>query len=158
MLSTSIGMFQGHEVVEVEFDPAVLDVSRLVAVGLKSDCAAAIWARSARVADKVRAVPGVKSVEVTADAVDTGTQQQYDLFRKPEFYYLPLTRAQASRLDSARSEDDMKSWLSPAQVALSARIAKRLAEDKGALNGLVPVRGEAGIAKYAAELESKLAR
>jgi hypothetical protein len=160
VIASRIGMMKGGEVVEVEFDPAVVDYAKLVERVQAMKCASRVYARSDEQLDPARAIFG-KAVERSDAKVDTRTQQQYNLMFKPAYHYLPLTSIQATRINSAvASRQDADRFLSPSQLALKTRIEKLLAAD-GNLSArmrkqLKPDRSAEGIIGYAAALDAFL--
>lgn len=164
VLRTRIGFLARSEVVEVTFDPQVVDFASLLARA-KAGCGAhRVFARTDQQAEAAKAVDGVRVHRTNQPAVTDKTVQKYNMAFRPQYWYLPLTESQAARVNSAiasRKAPDV--FLSPTQLALKRRIEAVLAAGKSlprrppAFPRLKPDRSAAGIVGYAAELETFLA-
>lgn len=125
VLATRIGWLKRREVIEVTFDPNVISFEQLGRIAGKS-CgrSVGVYARSdqqAKVAKELK-----MPVKRTDDKVNTSKTRQKELMssRYPRYKLLPMTEAQAARLNSRlckrnRKVDDL---LSPSQIALAERI------------------------------------
>lgn len=164
VLATRIGMLDGSEVVELDFDPTALPYRRLVAQAKAFDCTNRVFARTdeqARIAKRI--TPGRV---VRSDArVDASTTQQYNLANAPHYYYLPLTALQATKVNTAiaaagtqyaQQAGKPDDYLSPTQLALTKRIAASLRQNPDALSDLYPNRSPEGITQYAIDIENRL--
>ncbi len=152
--ATKIGHLQGREVVEVEYDAAKLTFNDLLKRASRMRCAQNVMARSDNQAKAAATVVGARRVIRTDAAVNTNTTQQYNLSFRPEYYYLPLTRLQATRANAAvaagRSADSL---LSPGQLALKKQIAGLSRTQKAKLKrNLQPDRSPGGIIAYRKDL------
>lgn len=156
VLGTRIGMLKGREVVEVDFDSSVIPFTRLLAAASQLECFSRVFARTGEQEKAARAQVGDRVTRTDA-AVDTTTQQQYDLFQRKSYYYLPLTQLQATRLNAALpAGGNAGNFLSPAQRALLPKIQKRLQADPKSLDRLQPDRTPARIGTYRKRLEAAL--
>lgn len=156
VLATHIGMLDGNEVVELDFDPTQLPYRKLVSRARKLDCVKKVYARSKQQARTAKQL--VRSEVVRTDArVDTSTTQQYHLANTPAYHYLPLTQLQATKVNAALAVGGNPSrFLSPSQRALILPITSAMAGDAQAFSDLVPDRTPHGVSHYAARLRARL--
>lgn len=135
------GMLGGDEVVQVRFDPAVIDYARLAGAVRKMSC-----------------YRGVRPRE--ADLIPDPEQQHY-LTMHPEYCFLPLTAGQATKVNAALGTGaDADQFLSPAQLSLRKRLASGIALSGGSADWLSEVRPDRSrdrLAAYADALEDFLA-
>jgi len=156
VLATRIGMLAGREVVELDFDPAIVSYEALVKKAKQFECADRVFARTDAQVAKVTEIVGDDVVR-TDDAVDTSTTQQHHLAQEPAYHYLPLTQLQATRVNAAiASDQDPDVYLSPGQRRMKARIAKLIATDRDALEKLNVDRTPDGLPTYARKLSDLL--
>ncbi len=157
VISTRIGELAKAEVVEVTFDPAVIEYKKLVEKAKEMDCTHAIFARTdAQEKTAKEVVEGKKVVRSDKD-IDATTQQQYHLAHSPRYQFLPLTMAQATKVNAAlankKSPDE---FLSPLQLAIHARFTKTTEAEAQALFKLTPDRSPVGVIAYWAKLTDTL--
>jgi len=90
-------------------------------------------------------------------AIDAKTQQQYHLARHPRYHFLPLTMAQATKVNAAlankKSPDE---FLSPLQLAIYARFTTTTEAEGQAVFKLTPDRSPVGVIAYWAKLTDTL--
>jgi hypothetical protein len=144
--------------VEIEFDPTVLGYKTLVGKAMDFACADKVFARSDDQRKVAKDLVGNKTVRSDV-AIDANTTQQYHLSRYPEYYYLPLTALQATRVNSAiayRESPDV--LLTPGQLTLLKQGREALVKNSRVFAGLSPDRSLAGLPRYSAELEKRLAK
>lgn len=167
VLATRTGTVAGpeagtkDEIVEVDFDPALIDYSKLTRQAAGQACFRRAYAHTPEQADAARAVVGVDEEKVarrTAEAADTSNQQQFYLSLHPAYHFLPLTALQATKVNAALVKGEPpERFLSPGQVALHRRLEAILAKDKAAFYGLdermPPDRSPGGLAGYAERVE-----
>ncbi len=156
VVATRIGMLDKLEVVEVDFDSSVLEYKTLVEQAKKQDCAHRVFARTDEQISIARKIVG-DEVTRSDTSVDTSTQQQYHLSKRPEYHYLPLTQLQATRVNAAIADGQTpEAYLSPNQIALSKRIAAIQLKNPESLKTLKPTRNAEALPTYARELEATL--
>ena len=156
VLASRIGMLDGREVVEIDFDPTVLSFAKLLGEATKVQRMQGVYARNKKQAQIARKRRGMM-VKETRAKVNTGTQQQYDLAHDKAHYLLPLTALQATRLNALiAKKQSPDGLLSPSQLALRKRLRKALAQKSARLSKLKPDRSSKGLPKYAATLEKAL--
>jgi hypothetical protein len=158
VIGTGIGTLDGSEVVEIEFDPTVLGYKTLVGKAMEFACADRVFARSDDQRKIAKEMVGNKAVR-SDKAIDANTTQQYHLSRYPEYYYLPITALQATRVNSAiayRESPDV--LLTPGQLTLLKQGREALVKNSKVFAGLSPDRSLAGLTRYSAELEKRLAK
>ncbi|GJM26922.1 MAG: hypothetical protein DHS20C16_33370 [Phycisphaerae bacterium] len=152
--STRIGMLDKLEVVEVDFDPTVLEYKTLVEQAKKQDCAHRVFARTDAQVSVAKKVVG-ESVTRSDATVDTSTQQQYHLSKKPEYHYLPLTQLQATKVNAAIANGQSSdAFLSPGQLALSKRIAALHLKKPETLANINPKRSSDALPGYWQDLKT----
>lgn len=162
VVGTRVGMCQGREVVEVDFDPTVISYAALVEKAKTLKCADTAIVRSPAQAEAAAAAFPGKATVRSDKPVDAKAQQKHYLFQQPAYYYLPLTELQATRANArfaaGRSADDL---LSPGQLELKAKleslVGPDLREAKVRFSVLKPDRSTSGLAAYTARLGDFLA-
>lgn len=158
VIFTRIGELAKAEVVEVTFDPAVIDYKKLVEKAKEMDCTHAVFARTDAQAKTAKEVVGEKKVVRSDKEIDADTQQQYHLAQVPRYHYLPLTMAQATKVNAAlankKSPDE---FLSPLQLALYARFTKTTDAEAQRLFKLTPDRSPVGVIDYWKKVDGALA-
>ncbi len=157
VVSTRIGELNKAEVVEVTFDPAVIEFTKLVEKAKEMDCTHAVFARTDDQAKAAGRLVGEKKVVRTDKEIEAKTQQQYHLAHNPRYHHLPLTMAQATKVNAAlankKSPDE---FLSPLQLALYARFTKTTDAEAQSVFKLTPDRSPVGVISYWAKLSETL--
>lgn len=157
VISTRIGELAKAEVVEVTFDPAVIDYKTLVEKAKGMDCTRTVFARTDAQEKTAKGVVDAKKVTRSDTAIDADTQQQYHLAQHPRYHYLPLTAAQATRVNAAlangRSPDE---FLTPLQLAMYKRFTKTTDAEAQKLFKLTPDRTPVGVIAYWAKVDEVL--
>jgi hypothetical protein len=121
VIATKPGYLQGHEVVDVWYDPARITFSRLVSQAQQMKCAGTIYARSDRQEKVGKAMKGVSFVR-TDEKSRPDKEPKYYL-SKSLYRFVPMTPTQASRVNAAiHSSRDPDAILSPSQLKLLASI------------------------------------
>lgn len=155
---TRIGMLARAEVVEVTFDPAVIGYKALVEKAKELDCTHTVFARTDAQAKTAAEVVDRQKVVRSDAPIDAKTQQQYHLAQHPRYHFLPLTRAQATKVNAAlahgRSPDG---FLSPLQLAIYTRFTKTTEAEGKRVFQLTPDRSPVGVIAYWAKLDETLA-
>jgi hypothetical protein len=153
VVGTSIGELGGHEVVEVKYNPEKVDYQSLVKHAIKMDCTHQVYARSEAQLKIARELVGNKA-QVSQKAIDSRTQQQYHLFHYPQYYFLPLTAIQATKVNYLLANKKLPDeLLSPSQLEMKKKIESMNPEQlKKMATALKPGRSESGIGKYASEI------
>jgi hypothetical protein len=158
IVATRTGTIGSDEVVEAEYDPAKVDFKSLVSRMGRKSCFRKVYARTDGQQQAATAVTG--AVERSAAMVQPAEQQQFDLSQHPDYYYLPLTALQATKLNSALASDgDAQRFLSPRQRTMHDRLAKVLDRHKSAadhLSDLRPDRSRKGLADYLRQIEARI--
>lgn len=125
VLSTRTGFVDGHEVVEVRYDPATASETGLVNLAKSMECASTVYCvdeeQRARVAKLVGGAAKVQRGTLTPSLKDDKYQM-----RHTEYARVPMTPAQASRVNAAVGRgQDPSQWLSPRQVELASAIRQK---------------------------------
>jgi hypothetical protein len=128
VVATRTGMVGRDEVVEVEFDPAVLDPATLTGKAKAMSCFRKVVAAGA----------SADEAPEPADILDTsGNQQQYHLWLRKPWHFVPLTGLQATKVNAALLyRTDPAAYLSPSQVAIQQRLQALYAKNWRALDDL----------------------
>lgn len=156
VLATRIGMLDGLEVVEVDFDPTRLSYPALVKNAKKFECAKRVFARTDEQVDVARKQVG-DAVARSDEPVDTSTTQQYHLAQSPSYHYLPLTRLQATKVNAAiASQKNPDVFLSPGQIKIHKALQTLMEKHPKVLESLKPDRSPKGLPGYAAQLDRLL--
>jgi hypothetical protein len=158
VIGTRIGMLNGSESVEVEFDPTVLGYKTLLGKAMELDCAHKVFARTN---DQFKAAREVVGNEVVRSdkAIDARTSQQHDLAHYQDYYFLPLTALQATRVNAAvAANESPDGLLSPSQLALLKKTREAIGRNPKVFAGLTPDRSQGGLPRYLAKLEKLLTK
>lgn len=113
VVGTKAGYMNGSEVVEVEYNPKVININQLIENGQKVSCADKIY------------VDKNQSVKINTQ-IDKKTLSNFRLDPELKYYiynsdykYIPMTKLQATRINSALAfNQNPDSFLSPAQLNL----------------------------------------
>ncbi len=121
MVATRAAFLEGHEVVEVQFDPRRLSFADLLRTAVNKECAQHIYtttdAQQTAAAAAVGALAKPSPGGLRADG-----EPKYGLFHSP-LRALPLTQAQAVRVNARlRRGGDVDAVLSPQQRAWAAEL------------------------------------
>jgi hypothetical protein len=158
-ITTRIGSLDGAEVVEVTFDPSVIDYKKLVEKAKELDCTHKVFARTDAQTKTAKAVVDEKKVVRSDKEIDANTQQQYHLAFYPRYHYLPLTAAQATKVNAAlankKSPDE---FLSPLQLEIYTRFTKTTDAEARRIGLLTPDRSPTGVIAYWAKLDEALGK
>jgi len=121
VITTMPGFLDKKEVVEVEFDPRLVDYKALVSKAQSLDCASHVFARDD---DQRRVAKGLAGPAVvrTDVAIRPDKQPKYYL-SKTVYRHIPMTPLQASRINAAIGrKQSPDNYLSPGQLRLLASI------------------------------------
>jgi peptide methionine sulfoxide reductase MsrA len=159
VITTRIGELDRAEVVEVTFDPAVIEYKKLVEKAKEMDCTHKVFARTDAQAKTAKAVVDEKKVVRSDQEIDAKTQQQYHLAHFPRYHFLPLTAAQATKVNAALANKKAPDeFLSPLQLDLYAKFTKTTEEQGKRVLQLKPDRSPVGVIAYWAKVEETLAK
>lgn len=134
VVETQPGFMNGKEVVEVEYDPELINFETLLRKANKTGCAGHVFADNAEQLEKTEAIVGKSSTSEKGD---------FRLDREPKYYlsksvykYVPMTQLQAARANSLVGNGQLPNEvLSPRQIALVAAIrADKKSKRKSAIN------------------------
>lgn len=131
IVATRIGSLAGREAIEVDYDPGVTPFAALLAAA-KGGCRdLALFARTE--AQEAAALAAGLPVSKPTGSLVLHTPQKKHLSLQPDLYYLPLTEAQAVRLNAAlAAKQDPTRWLAPFQGALRKHLGEALSKRKAA--------------------------
>jgi hypothetical protein len=149
----------GEEAVEVEFLPEVLPFPELLEHADAGECAQHVYATTDAQLAAARARVGERARRLeAAPRAAKGSDQLYYLRRSP-LRFVPLSPSQARRVNGALGLPEgghPLELLSPRQRALAEAVAKALAEDDEALDGLERPAALDELDEYEAELRAEL--
>lgn len=157
VLATRIGTLEGREVIEVDFDAAVVPF-RTILETARASCGDQVFlfARNGGQLSAAKAL-GVPARRTDLGASFEGTVQKHFLKRAPNLRLLPLTEGQLTKVNArVAAGRDVAPILTPTQARTASRLRAVLASDAEAFDGLEPDRSPKGIAAYAARLERAL--
>jgi hypothetical protein len=124
VVRTRTAMLDGAEVVEVSFDPSRLDFAALVKKAKEMSCASAVYCTDPARVHGARTIVG-DAAKALAQAPRPSTKDDKYQIRATAFAALPMTEAQASRVNAAVGEGrDPTPYLSPRQCALLDRLSR----------------------------------
>jgi hypothetical protein len=125
VLATRIGSLGGGEAVEVDYDPEKVGPADLVKLAAEARCARTVFVRTDAEEKSARDLALLEVVRTTS-RVALDTEQKYHLANKVPWNRIPMTEAQASRVNAAvAADEDPSRWLSPAQKKLLERMKKK---------------------------------
>ncbi len=111
IISTTPGYMHGHEVVKVDFDPAIISPKTLVAEAKKQECASQIYTRSEDIQSLNQDNPAIQ----LEGKFREDQEPQYYLRHTP-YIFVSMLPIQASRINSALGhQQDPSVFLSPRQ-------------------------------------------
>ncbi len=145
VVSTRPGFVAGKEVVEVEFDPTLIDFKTLLASAMKRKCASTAFTRSD--AQQKQAGEKLGGAAVRSDESMRPDDEPKYYLSKSEYRFVPMTDAQASRVNAAiHNGSDPKALLSPGQIRLLDAIRQKSDSSRRSMIGrsdLIKAWGEA---------------
>ena len=103
VVATEAGFYQGREVTRVTFDPAVLSLKQLAAVGQKMDCARALYLDPVfqkETGETHLAGLPVQGFDAAAYRKASARDQKVHLQRRPELHKLGLTSYQTTKINA----------------------------------------------------------
>jgi hypothetical protein len=154
--ATRPGWLDGHEVVEVRYDPKRLAYADLVGHAQRQECATVVFTHTdaqQRTAAAIVRRRAERTNELARDAKDSDRTRHLNA---SALRYLPLTPLQATKVNAALAAGASPlSWLSPRQRELVVPIGDAAA--RSALDGLVRPRTIADLPLYEQRLRGQLA-
>lgn len=110
--------------VEVWYDPKVVRFDQVLAHGRATDCARKVWTRDEKHHAAAQAVVGELALAAPAQKdIRLDKEQKYYLLQTP-LADLPLSEAQACRVNANLDGVAYEKWLSPAQRAHAKELMK----------------------------------
>lgn len=117
VVETQPGFMGGREVVQVKYDPAVINYEKLVKKAENANCASHVYAENDLQRKKAKKVVGQNAVSGKS-AFRIDKEPKYYLSRTP-YQYVPMTPLQAVKVNSLIGENKSPdSILSPRQIAV----------------------------------------
>ena len=124
IVSTRTGFLEGHEVVEVEYDPRRLSYASLVRHGREKGCISQAFARTTEELDAARSEVADHAVKSTKRVRGSSKDDKYQL-RHSTWRFVPMTELQATRANHLIGRGrDPEAVFSPQQIALHRMIVQ----------------------------------
>jgi Thioredoxin-like len=116
VMRTEPGFVQGHEAVQVTFDPDQLSPERLMAEAKKQECASQVFVKPEDISTLSNINPQIKPI----NSFKADREPQYYLMHT-DYKYVPMLPIQASRINSAIAQrQNPDQYLSKGQLTLLA--------------------------------------
>lgn len=123
VVATQPGFMEGHEVVQVTFDPKVVSYEKLVQEGKKASCADGAYYHNASQQAVAHKILGAKA-SAAKENFRTDREPKYYL-SKTHYRHVPMTPLQAARANALIGKrQSPEAVLSPRQIATAAFIQK----------------------------------
>lgn len=146
---TTPGWVGFDEVVTVEFDPVRLPFSALLRRAKVLRAAQGVFTRTDVQHQQATAVGGLTSAPLVKEPRSAKASDQKSGLRRSHLRHLPLTPAQATKLNAAlRLGENPLAWLSPRQRSLVIVIDKRLELEAASLDGWAAPADLRGLRAY----------
>ena len=122
--ATRAGWLEGHEVVEVQFDPGSLPYKQLLAEARKMNCLSHAYATTAGQLTAAQIALGSANASlVTKRAEDAKASDQLYYLKRSPLRKLELSALQKTRINAAlRAGQDGRLWLSPKQKTTAKQL------------------------------------
>lgn len=122
VISTRAGFMDGHEVVEVEYDPSVITLEKLIKAGKNSSCADRLYTHEQGQEPTAKQLLGTGKVTSTK-SFRSDRQPKYYLSRS-HYRAVPMTELQAARANALMGQGQSpNAVLSPRQVQYANSLA-----------------------------------
>ena len=162
VMSTVSGWAGGLEVVQLTYDPKLVEYSKLVSAAQSFKCATKVFAHTDSQLATAKSLVGTRAVKFPGSASKAKlSDQKYQLRTSKGVRSLPLTTYQSTKINSlVRSPQraELLKLLSPRQLVLLGQISEGFKSGKGdAIDRLVFPEDDAKLASYQAKLVSSLA-
>ena len=159
--NTRSAWLQKKEVVEVEYDPAVVDYEMLIGQAQKMECASTIFATTdgqQKTAERLAKEKVIRLKEDEKIRVAKTSDQKYYL-RNSNYRHLPLTIAQSTKINSLLmnrqvSHDRIRSLLSPRQLDLLKLISSAKKVSPKSLDAFVFPEDDLKLREYHLKLQT----
>lgn len=100
VVAARVGFLHGEEVVEVDFDPGVVDRKKLIERALQNDCARTVYTRSASEDALARSIAGAKT-RLTQEPLRPSPKDEKYYLARSKYRDVPMTEQQALRVNAA---------------------------------------------------------
>ena len=160
VMSTTAGWTGGLEVVQLNYDPNVVEYSKLVETAQSMQCATKVFTHSDSQLRTAQSLVGNRAVEFPGGARKAGqSEQKYQLRSIAGVRSLPLTTFQSTKLNSyIRSSERQKifEFLSPRQKELLSKINTEMKSNGKSFDRFVFPDNDAKLSEYAISLQKQL--
>ncbi len=158
------GWKDGLEVVQLEFDPSIVDYEKLVTAAQAFECASKIYAHSPGQLEVAKAAVGKDAVNSDPKMRTAKESDQSYYLRNSKYRHLPLTDVQTTKINgvlfsNAGKKEQQKridSILSPRQLKQLQVVERLLKDDETVLDDFVWPDDDRKLGAYAVRLAAKL--
>ena len=121
VVNTRPGFMHGREVVEVEYNPAIISFEELAEAGKKVKCAGEAYAHDEKQLEKAKKIFGTSQTDMTTKFRQDKEPKYY--LSKTMYRFIPMTSTQAARANSLVGlGKNPETILSPRQIAFAKSI------------------------------------
>jgi peptide methionine sulfoxide reductase MsrA len=165
--NTRSSWLQKKEVVEVEYDPQIVDYKTLTSKALELKCASTIFATTEEQQKTAESIANTSVVRIKKEEIPKVAKlsdQKYYLRNAANLRHLPLTLTQSTQLNATlgkaflnkRKVENAPQILSPRQRRLLTQIASITKNDPNAFQEFIFPENDEKLAKYQAKLAKKI--
>ena len=163
VMSTVSGWAGGLEVVQLTYDPKLVEYSTLVSTAQSFKCATKVFAHTDAQLQTAKSLVGTRAVKFPGSASKAKlSDQKYQLRTSKGVRSLPLTKYQSTKVNSLVRSPQRAEYLkllSPRQRVLLSKIAEEFKSGNGAaIDKFVFPENDSKLAAYQAKLNSHLAK
>ena len=162
VMSTSAGWAGGLEVVQLTYDPSIVEYSKLVETAQSFQCATKVFTHSDSQLKTAKALVGGRAVKFPGGARKAQlSEQKYQLRTVAGVRSLPLTTFQSTKVNSfirGAQQQRVYEFLSPRQTKLLEQILTESKKSNGkSLDGFVFPDDDSKLIEYEMRLRKQLA-
>lgn len=162
VMSTVSGWAGGLEVVQLTYDPKLVEYSTLVSTAQSFQCASKVFAHTDSQLQTAKSLVGSRAVKFPGSSSKAKlSDQKYQLRTSKGVRSLPLTKYQSTKVNSLVRSPQRAEYLkllSPRQRVLLGQIAEEFKSGNGdAIDQFVFPEDDSKLASYQAKLVSRLA-
>ncbi len=157
--ATRSGWRDKLEVVQIEFDPALVDYDKLLETAQSFDCASRVFTHNENQQSAASMAVGKDAIPVKEKMRDAKLSDQKYYLRNSVYAHLPLTSLQATRINAAlflKQAPDQ--WLSRRQAEMLRLILAAKQKDKNAFADCVWPDDDTKLVAYQDRLKAQIAK
>lgn len=137
VITTRSGWLDQLEVVDLTFDPRVVDYATLLETAQSMSCATRVFARSETQYALANEHVGDAAVRSETPSTPAKASDRKFALGRSALKYVPMTPMQATKANAAlRLDEDPRAFLSPRQIALLGEVYARHKADPDAFEGI----------------------